>query len=222
MNPHVGLSRNELESLCLKAARGAGLSWGLAEETGSALGWLAAHGIDGTAVLLHHLTAQGATPWDDGRPVPMLRLWRTAKGGPLCPITAGASLLDCARLAAGPFEWQTTLAEVAAPLLLLPFLARAAQIRGRSIKISWPSGHTQIGANGQLDHLTATQWAASATLSVTLAPTDEPDNPVALAAPFTAVRADVLDGLSTLALRTTVPATEASRKGAGSTTVDDD
>lgn len=34
------LSRNETESLCMKAARGAGFSWGMAEEAGFATGWL--------------------------------------------------------------------------------------------------------------------------------------------------------------------------------------
>ena len=34
----VILSQNETESLCMKAARGAGFSWGLAEEAGIAAG----------------------------------------------------------------------------------------------------------------------------------------------------------------------------------------
>ncbi|MEF9603350.1 DUF3726 domain-containing protein, partial [Paracoccus sp. PXZ] len=46
------LSRNETEALCLKAARGAGMSWGLAEEAAFAAGWLGAHGIDGAGALL--------------------------------------------------------------------------------------------------------------------------------------------------------------------------
>ena len=33
-------SLNEIESLCKKAARGAGMSWGLAEEAGKAAKWL--------------------------------------------------------------------------------------------------------------------------------------------------------------------------------------
>src|SRR4029078_635119 len=35
------VSRNEIESLALKAARGAGMSWGLAEEASVGAGWLA-------------------------------------------------------------------------------------------------------------------------------------------------------------------------------------
>ena len=34
------LSCNEAASLCMKAARGAGMSWGMAEEAGFAAAWL--------------------------------------------------------------------------------------------------------------------------------------------------------------------------------------
>ena len=40
----ASLSRNEVASLCMKAARGAGMSWGLAEEAGFAAAWLVQHG----------------------------------------------------------------------------------------------------------------------------------------------------------------------------------
>ena len=48
----VLLSRNEVEALCTKAARGAGMGWGHADEAGGAVGWLQARGIDGAAALL--------------------------------------------------------------------------------------------------------------------------------------------------------------------------
>jgi hypothetical protein len=51
------MSQNEVSALCLKAARGAGMSWGLAEEAGFAASWLTARGIDGPRHLLTHLTA---------------------------------------------------------------------------------------------------------------------------------------------------------------------
>ena len=40
-------SLNEIEALGKKAARGAGMPWGMAEEASKALRWLCAHGIDG-------------------------------------------------------------------------------------------------------------------------------------------------------------------------------
>ena len=39
-------SLNELEAEVKKAIKGAGLSWGLAEEGSKAVRWLAAHGAD--------------------------------------------------------------------------------------------------------------------------------------------------------------------------------
>ena len=39
-------SLNELEAETRKAIRGAGLSWGLSEDGGKAVRWLAAHGVD--------------------------------------------------------------------------------------------------------------------------------------------------------------------------------
>lgn len=44
-----------MKTVCLTAARGAGLPWGLAEEAGYAAGWLTARGMDGGAALLAHL-----------------------------------------------------------------------------------------------------------------------------------------------------------------------
>ena len=52
-------SLNELDAMARKAARGAGYSWGLAEEAGRATRWLAAAGLPGPmclAVSYTHLT----------------------------------------------------------------------------------------------------------------------------------------------------------------------
>lgn len=50
--PTVALSLNEAEALAAKAARGAGLSWGEAEDLGRAARWLAASGLDWATPLL--------------------------------------------------------------------------------------------------------------------------------------------------------------------------
>lgn len=96
----TSLSRTETRALAVKAARGAGLDWGLAEEAGFATEALAARGIDGLSLLARWLSQHGASP---------LR----------CPITLGAELADLPP--AGPLR----LGKVAYPALLLPFLSRA-------------------------------------------------------------------------------------------------
>lgn len=107
------LTRPEVEALCTKAARGAGMAWGLAEEAGFAAGWLQAHGIDGAGALAAYL--------DGGlgvAPVASPGHWTGA--GPLCPIATGAALSDFRDLPAGALPLR--LDPVAHPVLLRPFL----------------------------------------------------------------------------------------------------
>ena len=61
----IDLSHSELRSLITKAARGAGLAWGLAEEAGWAAEWLARRGFpaaDWAAHWLSSAVAGGPTP----------------------------------------------------------------------------------------------------------------------------------------------------------------
>ena len=53
----------EVEATAKKAARGAGHSWGMAEEAARAARWLCAHGIDGVAGLARALArVDGSDP----------------------------------------------------------------------------------------------------------------------------------------------------------------
>lgn len=126
----VNLSGGETESLARKAARGAGLPWGLAEEAGMAARWLAERGLPGAATLAALLTEiDGAGPLP---PVPG-ETWR-AKDDRLCPICCGAALSD--RLETGPL----VVLDVLHPLLMLPHLASVADRTGRPVTIRWPGG----------------------------------------------------------------------------------
>ncbi|NBZ89128.1 DUF3726 domain-containing protein [Stagnihabitans tardus] len=200
----TALSQNEIESLALRAARGAGFSWGLAEEAGLALGWLAARGHDGTGALLDLLNAGPLA-----RPLPGPGRWQAQGQGPLCPITLGAALLDHARLAEGPLAGPLDLPPVAAPVLLVPFLARLADLGGTALKIEAPGlGFVMAPrVGGPLPVLATTPLALRI---------------VPLAAALPLFDPAILDALGLYALRTTVPATETSRGGAGSATPDSD
>ncbi len=218
----VALSQNEIESLSMKAVRGAGFSWGLAEEAGSAIGWLARAGIDGAAPLLALLSAKHAIPPEEGRPVPSPGYWRCATEAPLCPITTGAAILDHARLTDGPILLATRLEAVADPLLLLPFVARAAGICEQAVLMEWPQGRLAIAPNGSFDSEEALLLLQQPTVTLTL-------RPVAAVVPMrlTATQCPriaeaTIEGLNRFALQTTVPATEASRSGAGSNSPDND
>lgn len=216
----VELSQNETENLCLKAARGAGFSWGLAEEAGLAAGALAAQGIDATAPLLSFLTDKLAV--GVGTPRPMPGHWQSTDHQWLCPITLGAALCDAALLPDGPFGQDTRFDPVAYPILLLPFLVRAAQISFKAVVIDWQDGHMPIAANGAFDRLAALSWIQMKGLAMTLRQATDIKVEQVGSIGLPAISAASLDGLNALALKTTVPATDASRRGAGSATADND
>lgn len=217
----VALSQNELGSLSMKAARGAGYSWGLAEEAGFATSWLAARGLDATAVLLALLTNG---PGQTAAPRPTPGHWQSPGQHSLCPIALGAALTDSAMLTEGPFSQDTDLDPVAAPMLLLPFFCRAAQLRTRPFTIGWSKGRFQIGKDGSFDCMAAACWMGQTAIAMTLytGPLLEATVPYCKRGEIPTILKSVFDSLSALALNTTVPATDTSRRGAGSATPDTD
>ncbi len=104
-------SLGEAQALAVKAARGAGYSWGLAEEAGYALRWLAAHGLPGPAALAGLLEGgcAAATPCQR------------------CPLARGAALADLGEMPDG-------LVDLRYPVLLAPFAARLSGAAG----LQWP------------------------------------------------------------------------------------
>ena len=198
------LSQNEIEQLCLKAARGAGMSWGLAEEAGFAAAWLAMRGLHGPGVLLAQLRDQAAD------------------GGCLCPIALGSALCDHAHLPETAIdETALRVGPVKHPVLLLAFLSDLARTWGGCVRLDWPRGTVRLTADGRISGdaaILAKETRLDAELSVHGA---APDEPTAPCEPHY-VPAEILSGLNAFALRTTVPASETSRAGAGATVGDND
>ncbi len=208
------LSFGEIESLSLKAVRGAGLSWGLAEEAGKAVRWLAEHGLDGPQALAGLLPHLDGADYADLRPGIGATQWRPG-GEALCPLITGATLSDHA----GVLPDRLTLGPVRSPLLLVPFVARAADQLHRPLAIDWSGarvvcGLTGIDAEGEL--------AVSTARTVSVSRTDHlPRARPAAGRPD--IDAAILEVLADFARRTYVPASEASRlTGAGAGTSDND
>ncbi|BCM22380.1 DUF3726 domain-containing protein [Mesorhizobium sp. J8] len=92
----IDLSLNEVETLSAKAARGAGFSWGLAEDIGRAARRIAVEDDNwGIAMLSLAENAQSLDPPDPARAAG----WRRGEADkpaqtPLCPIRTAALLLD--------------------------------------------------------------------------------------------------------------------------------
>ena len=218
----MNLSLGELEALCRKAARGAGLDWGTAEEAGRATRRLAAVALPGPELLLARLVAHDGASARDLSPRSLDGEWR-ARGGALCPILAGTALADAAaRLEDGA---ELVLHDVVTPLLLVPFAGLAARWLGRPVGVAWADlawldDGTTLRAGGALER---TCDARADTLRCRAA--TEPGTRMGEPLPRVTrahLDPDSLDGLDAFVRRTYAPATEESRRlGAGGASVDD-
>ncbi len=213
-------SLNEIEAHAKRAARGAGLAWGLAEEAARAARWLAAHGFGGPALLADVLAQNDGVSHAQVAPVSLDGVWH-APAQELCPLAAGAALNDCAeRLAEGqPIQ----MAEVSYPLLVVPFAAWAAIHLSAPVQVRWQN--LRIDTDGERVWLDDQQHEIDTSKANELVCVTAERRKDATAVP--GLRGDVplqvWDKLDRFAQRTFAPATEASRLlGAGTGASDND
>lgn len=201
------LSRSEIQALCLKAARGAGLLWGLAEEAGMAARRLAESGLPGPEWLLAYLEGPRG-----GAPVIRADNWRAATGA-LCPLAAGAALGDRSE----QMSVSTLgLSDVEHPGLLLPFFTLSGA--ERVWRMDWTGGHATAGPGG-IAVFGVMPARADVTLTARAVPTP-PAAPVSIGGRI--IPLAVWHRLDALALATTVPPSASSRTGAGAGNTDND
>jgi len=216
-------SLNEVEAYGRRAARGAGMSWGLAEEAGKAARWLAERDLPAVELLARLLAANDGRPYSDMAPVIDGDRWR-APGGELCPVCCGAALCD--RIDALSRGHGIRLVAVACPLLLAPFLDGAWQSDEASCEIRWPNVRLLLTANGvtlESDKASAHMSDRADEVEVSFGtyqsarPTHQP-RAGGIATPRSAWHA-----IDMLAKRTYVPASDESRaRGAGAGRTDND
>jgi len=217
----IDASLNEIEVMGKRAARGAGLPWGIAEEAGKALRWLTMFGFPGTqqlaAILSRHDGGEHqALTFEDGR-------WK-ASDGSMSPLIAGAALSDRARgIAKGEI---IELGWTAEPLLLAPYVAVAAKSSEAVLALCFNETSLipradQLLIQGDPDGLTVgeTAW-------VVCRPETRPCAFETVISPCPRstfiLDAEAWSRLDNLAKHTFAPATEASRqKGAGAGRSDD-
>ncbi|RUS60783.1 DUF3726 domain-containing protein [Pseudorhodobacter sp. E13] len=216
------MSQNEVAALCLKAARGAGMTWGMAEEAGFAASWLTARGLDGPRLLLAHLTAAQGRAWADLCPAVAPGAWAAPKGKSLCPIALGATLSDHAALATGLGAAPIKVGPVDQPLLVLPFLGSIAGASAGTVTMAWDGGTIEVDPAGRLtpDALAPLDGKTGVTLHLSLR--HGQGARAGQREPAPAIAAQTIAGLNAFALRTTVPASDASRAGAGASSSDND
>lgn len=213
----MSFSLNEIESLSRKAARGAGFSWGMAEEAGKAVRWLEAGGIGGadalTSVLIRHDDKSLRAP-----DLSEIMDTPSANPLPLCPISTGAALSDF-----GLVENTLGLGAVFAPILLAGPLARVARRSGVDLEVVSDAGALWLCSETLVVCGDVSVWLDRAAI-VEIRPLRR-DPPGVAPARGTRVHLApaVLALLTGFAGRTYAPATEASRlAGAGAGLTDND
>ncbi|MEI4231637.1 DUF3726 domain-containing protein [Roseovarius sp. D22-M7] len=216
----VRLSLSEINALCFKAARGAGLDWGEAEEAGWAAAWLSRAGLPGPSITLALLTEAP----DLARPRPAPQHWKATPGAQ-CPLRCGIALADFAGLPEGPGAGTLHIGRVATPLMLLPFAARAAGRLGTGLHVTWDQHGALVHAANvapQLDPVRQ-EGAQPADVAITAVQATTPGGTVQGAPPpIPAISLDDWRALDALALHITVPASVQSRAGAGAAGTDND
>ena len=191
----LDLSLNEVQTLALKAARGAGLAWGLAEDAGRAAVWLARH----------------AGAWAEGLPAVLDAPAATS------PLLLGGLLSDGAGEPRGA-------GRAAAPVWALPGLlatGRSVLIRLDAIMVASDPGGVPT-ASAPIEDLAG---LPAANLSVSFPCGKAPTLAHALPVRFRRSRVAKADWqrLDALAQRTYVPASDRSRlTGAGAGLLDDE
>ncbi|MEQ8895777.1 MAG: DUF3726 domain-containing protein [Roseovarius sp.] len=214
-------SLNEIEALSRKAARGGGMDWGLAEETGKAVRWLCAAGWPGPEALAALLPAQDGVTWEAVRPRTDTDPW-SARDGILCPSAAGAALTDRAQTLA--YGHTIAMAAVARPILLIPYAAWAADLAERPLCIRWP-GVTVTFDSGtpRADIPDPASLTAARTETLEIAPVNETTGQPVARHTRADLPADTARTLTAFAQRTYAPGTPESRAtGAGAGLTDND
>lgn len=230
-------SRSEIAALVAKAARGTGMTFGMAEETAFAARQLESWGVPALESVADHLETLDAGTGEHQPLLPLIQrsgdVTATSRGdaaltfapdasgeapraeGPFCPITLGIRLVDAAdTIQSAPL----TLPPMLSPLLIIPFLGLAAGPSG-AIALQGAHGVTLCAADAVAGPLPDAQ-RADGPLSVVRIDTRLAATPFATPRP---VPASVWQTLNRFAARTYVPATAASRdKGAGAAASDND
>jgi hypothetical protein len=216
----MSFALNEIEAMGKKAARGAGLAWGIAEEAGKAARWLSAHQLPGPELLSDLLAQNEGRHHADLAPASVEGTW-TASSGLLCPLIAGAALSDYAAVlwSGRPFE----LGGTSFPLLLAPYAQYCALEVGAAIELTWngvvaavsPEALLTISGDEAAILVKSTPYVRCRAIAIDLVAG------TAAAPVRRAVAAAAWDRLKEFTDRTYAPATQESRDlGAGADRID--
>ena len=193
----MNLSLNELSSLIKTASKGAGYSWGIAEEAAFAAKWLAQQGHDAASSAERLFSKNCVKPCAG------------------CPLHLGARLIDTAH--SFPDEGRV-LKDVSQPILLLPFVAQLASLLDTNFAVQIDDVTVYVSQHG----LELPDALPDHSAICVVQKTHQDVRQIDLAA-RAMTDATTVETLRQFAAKTHAPATEASRLlGAGSGLSDND
>ena len=214
------LSHGEIVALCTKAARGAGMPWGLAEEAGFAAAWLAERGCDGPWHLLCRLDRGEAVI--DMAPQMSPGAWTGRSGRDLCPIATGAALSEVMGLPEGLApDRPLHIGPVVEPVLLVPFLTACVDPASQCLTVATATGTWDLGHDPR-DLIRALAVLERSAFDLRLSVTGPCEVPAPPEPAVIQTSVTALSGLDALALRTTDPASNRPHQDTGPTDTDHD
>ena len=119
---------SEIDTTSKRAARGAGFSWGIAEEVGKNMRLLELYGLPGIKNLNKFLKDYNKKQFQK---VTLISEINNPNKKPYCPIALGTNFMDQVNLFDKKINIQ--ISNVAYPILFLPFVSRASEIIGKKI-----------------------------------------------------------------------------------------
>ena len=121
---------SEIDTTSKRAARGAGFSWGIAEEIGKNMRLLELYGLPGIKNLNKFLKDYKEKQFQK---ITSISETNNSNKYPFCPIILGTNFIDQVNLLDKKNNIQ--ISNVAFPILFLPFVSRASEILGKRIFI---------------------------------------------------------------------------------------
>lgn len=195
-------SLGEIRALSVKAARGAGMDWGMAEEAGFAVQWLEASGLNGVKALSQYLS----------------RVHRDGTNNEAdCPLKLGCIVSDS-------HNWTLLEGkECCEPMLLIPFISNV--LKEETLFLGWGDVSVLINRDGVRTHavefLNSTPSASKQSIHIKIDNT--PCRVLSRRTRVSEDNASYVAILNALAHKVYAPATEASRlSGAGAGLNDND
>ena len=119
---------SEIDTTSKRATRGAGFSWGIAEEVGKNMRLLELYGLPGIKNLNKFLKDYKEKQFQK---IALISETNYASKNPFCPITLGTNFIDQVNLLDKKLNIQ--ISNLAFPILFIPFVSRASEIVGKKI-----------------------------------------------------------------------------------------